>query len=137
MSGTLSSLIVLFVVAVVMVPVLLAHRRPRLAWSVAGLYVAAFLALVVTGSDFSRSPPVLVARSSAPGAEAAPSGACGEALSVAEQVGIIRERTEPSRVVVSRSLWEQLPEEAREALAACLRVGRPEGETAVQIVPQD
>lgn len=57
---------------------------------------------------------------------------CEQALNRSEQLGLILDRSNRASVVVRQELWEQLPEQARDGLLACLKASAPPG--PVQIV---
>jgi hypothetical protein len=63
---------------------------------------------------------------------------CTEALDLAERGSIIRDRSNPERLVVDRVLWNQMPEFVKEALIVCLKDARPSGgsEAGIEIVEE-
>lgn len=63
-------------------------------------------------------------------------GMCAEVLRVSEQGGLIRDRSNPNRLVVDGSLWGRVPETARSAIVQCAESARPdEARGPMRIVP--
>ena len=135
MSSFLSSLIVVALTFVALLPVAVAYRWPRAGSVVAGFYLLFFFGLILARSDFTRSVPEIKVAPAAVGTP--PPEVCQEAIGLADQGGIILDRRTPGRVVVNGAVWRELPEQAREAIAACLGAAPGGGaEGTVEIVEQ-
>ena len=121
----MSTILVLLLFAVLAAPALLAFLRREVGWRTGGFYGAALLLLLGWHVGFALGPmPTRAALS--PRAAAAPGATqCEQALDTAQRGGIVRDRSDPSRLVVDEDLWGRIPENVRTALAACADSLRP------------
>jgi hypothetical protein len=127
---TLLLLLALFILFAL--PGLMAITHPR-GPAIATLFYMVLvvgLALHYFGLSFGGRMPAVAA----PGTEAP--ALCGQAIEQAEGGGLIVDRTNPSRVVVSRGLWNELPEQIQDGIVMCLDLSRPadQRETPVVVV---
>ena len=138
MSTLSSSLLLLLLTAIALLPILVAWFRPSGVPAVTGAYLVCFFVLIATRSDFSRPAPDVGTAMGAVAPGAPSEDVCNQALDVAQQGGIIVNRDDPSRVIVNEAVWRELPEQAQDALAACLENARPSGAAAgrVEILQQ-
>jgi hypothetical protein len=58
---------------------------------------------------------------------------CAELLGVLDQASVIVDRRNPPRLVVAEAQWAQLPDDARDAVVACVQRSWPTGAPAAQI----
>jgi hypothetical protein len=128
-SPILAILLISALVLAVAAPALLAFLRQDVGWRTGTFYGVAVMALLAWHVGFALGPMPTGASLVRPGTPgAAPSGdRCEQALSTAERARIILDRSNPSRLVVSQSLWAQVPEGVRTALVDCAASLRPEG----------
>ena len=116
-------------------PALLAFVRRDFGWRTGGFYGALAMALLAWHVGFGLGPMPSGASLVRPTA-APPSGdRCEEILRTAERGRIILDRSNPSRLVVSETLWAQVPEAVRTAIVDCAQTVRPAGaDGAVEVV---
>jgi hypothetical protein len=55
-------------------------------------------------------------------------GICGEILRISEEGGLIRDRSDPARMVVDETLWSRVPAHAQRELVRCAELALGEGE---------
>ena len=124
----MSSAIVLLLFLAVAGPALVAFVRRDVGWKTGGFYGVALLMLLGWHVGFAVGP--MPTRAALAPQSAGPVGAtrCEQALDTAERGGIVRDRSDPSRLVVDEALWQQLPEEVRVALTDCAESLRPADE---------
>ena len=121
----LAILIALAIFAFGLAPLAFAYWKSKAAAPVALLYGAAIAGLAVyhSGTSIGEVPQSVKPVQQNP-AFAAPSeeldDQCAQAIALAEQGGVITDRSDPANVVVAEGLWKQLPDMARQAFAACL-----------------
>lgn len=116
------------------VPLAILLRRPRALAPVMAVYGAFFLGVASLHAGFVRSEPL----PSFEGLSSTPSTAmsrrqCAEIVRLLEEGRVILDRA-PPRISVVQSRWEQLPQEAREAVVACVERGWPQGAGPAQVV---
>lgn len=124
MSTVMSSIVVLALFVLVVAPLILTLYRTKLRWAVGAFYL-----VFATGvAAYHIELPADLPRPARPVTAASGMGArCHEALELSEQAGIILERKDPARLVVSKTSWPQVPKQVQDALIACHR-----GEDMVQ-----
>jgi hypothetical protein len=110
-------------------PAVAAVARPRTAILATPFYLILIAGLFVyhVGLSFGGAPP---ARADA---EEGPSTLCEQALEQAERGGLIVDRSNPQRVGVRRSLWSQLPQQAKDGLIMCMQGTQPPGAAGRQV----
>jgi hypothetical protein len=133
----------LFVLA--FAPLAAAYWKPKARLPAALLYGSLLLGVTVhhTGTSFGRFDqpalaPATPAASVSVGESEELTQRCAEALDLAERGSIIRDRSNPERLVVDRELWNQMPEFVQQALIVCLKDARPSGgsEAEIEIVEE-
>lgn len=62
---------------------------------------------------------------------------CTEALQLAGDNGMFRDRSDSNRVVVDRAVWNQVPDLVRQALVRCLELSRPAGQIGTVEIVQE
>jgi len=83
--------------------------------------------------DRLDSPEARARLARMPAAEAMPAnmqtgeaaGMCGEVIRLSERGRVILNRSNPQRLVVNGSLWQQLPPEAQQSIVQCAELMRP------------
>jgi len=126
---SLTALLVLVVAA----PALLGYLRGDLGWRTGAFYCALSAALLAYYVGFSVGPMPDRAAIAGP-IDAAPSGdRCEQALDAAQRGGIVIDRSNPNRLVVNQSLWDQIPADMRTVLTQCAESLRPEGSSAAPL----
>lgn len=139
--------IALFVLA--LAPLAVAYRYPRARVPAALIYGLLLVGLTVrhTGLSFGNVPSATAATAepgaiagAGAGAGAAPSAndeelveRCTEALQMAEEGMVIRDMSDPARLVVNASLWAQLPDFVKETMVLCVEKSQPGGPSAADI----
>lgn len=119
-----------------------AYWKPGARLPAALLYGLLLLGLAVyhTGTWFEpvqqRSPAPTAAEFANTPASDELTRRCAEALEAAESGSLIRDRSNPERLVVDRALWRQMPDSVKQAIVLCLENARPPGgsETEIEIV---
>jgi disulfide bond formation protein DsbB len=143
--STLSAILLglaLFVGAIA--PLALAYRNPRVRLLAALFYGFLMLGLTLyhTGIRFEpgyqRSPAPTAAGFTNALAPDELTQRCTEALEAAENASLIRNRSNPERLVVDRALWRQMPDSVKQAIVMCLENSRPPGgsESEIEIIEQ-
>jgi hypothetical protein len=134
----------LFVVAAA--PLAATYWKPRARLPAALFYGALLLGVAVhhTGISFGRVSQSAAALTT-PAVPVPTAGEseelterCAEALDLAERGSIIRDRSDPQRLIVDRVLWNQMPEFVQQTLVVCLKDARPSGgsEAEIEIVEE-
>jgi hypothetical protein len=132
MSSTLLALALYLIAAA---PLAIAARKRAWVGGIAGIYAVGIL-LVVGFQIGVRHEPEYVARAERPAIQA--DGQCAQAIDLLTANHVILDRSDPSRPVVDREIWRQLPPSVRDAVTTCLDRARPAGEggDAVHVVLQ-
>jgi hypothetical protein len=127
-------------IALALAPCAAAYQYPRARLPAALLYGVMLTALAVHHTGLSLGGvDVPTVAAAAPGA--APlsdqneelSQRCSEAVDMAEQGSLIRDKSNPQRVVVDRALWAQLPAFVKETLVLCLERSRPAAQAGTDL----
>jgi hypothetical protein len=135
MSPELAIVCVTMLYAVVGVPLSLA------AWAKSGYRPAAWVSVILCSGVaiyqtglFSAGDlaDVDVSGFAAPSGQ---SGNCQEVIATLENAGIIIERRQ-RRLVVAQEVWEQIPQEARQAVIACVEASAPPSDTPIDVIPR-
>jgi hypothetical protein len=128
-SPVLAILLIAALILAVAAPALLAFLRQDVGWRTGTFYGVLVMALLAWHVGFAVGPmPTGASLMRAGRSPVAPSAdGCEQVLSTAERGRIILDRSNPSRLVVSESLWAQIPESVRTALVDCAASLRPEG----------
>ena len=106
------------------------ERAVRLTRPLLAGYALLFAALAIYEiSPFqTREKAVLstagLTATSEPGMGTTASAQCAQAVSQSEVAGLILDRRNPGRVIVNGRFWNQIPEQAQEALIYCLEQSR-------------
>jgi hypothetical protein len=124
MTGSLILLAVLAAILLIALPAI-----SGLAYGRSGPLAAPFYLVLMTGlfayhfglSAGARLPPA--SQSGQP-----PPGLCRQLIDQSRQAGLLGGRAEDGTVRVSGALWQELPEQGREAIRACLDQTRPAAE---------
>ena len=137
MSSTTATFIVLGLYALAFIPFVALIRKPALSVAIAGIAAVLALAFSVYHSGMLSNEiperPALIEEISSADSQGRQ---CAEAIELAERAGIIRDRSQPGRLVVQETRWKQLPQLARDALTQCVRFQGPadKREEALEIV---
>jgi hypothetical protein len=123
MSTGIATVVLLGIELALLVPLVLAWFRPRLLRSVPLIYGLAALALGLHQTGLIRNdlPAGLDAADLSP----APldDDRCAEMIDALKQAGAVSQDSRPGDVEISPELWEQIPEQIREAIAPCIESG--------------
>lgn len=113
-------------------PGVLALSRPGSRRIAVPLYLVLVVGLATyhAGVPFSGEASLPVAGGSS---GQAPAGLCQQAIRQSEQAGLILNRANPERVVVSRSLWAQLPQQVKDGVVLCLQRPATDGAEAITV----
>lgn len=135
MGSIVAILLVGLLLVAVAAPALLAFLRQDLGWRTGGFYAALIMALLACYLGFGLGPMPTGASLIRPNAAPPTADRCEQAVSTAERARIILDRRNPTRLVVQRALWEQIPEDVRTALVECAESLRPPGtEGSMEVV---
>ena len=118
-------------ILVLAMPGLMLVARPGSGRIAAPFYIAVLAAFYLhyVGLGFGTAPPAIAST------QAGSSGACEQAVSQSEQLGLILDRSDPAHVRVDAALWGQFPDQAKDAIVACLQGMQPDGQSSsVEIV---
>lgn len=141
-----SSLIVLGAYALVAAPAVFHWLTGRGGAIIASLYIAIGLAVLANLIVSSSSVPPLpaIAAGAAPPAEAgapqanasgeAATSQCGQLVAALRNAKVIVDTSKPPEVVVSGSLWQQIPAGQRGAVVTCIGQELPAGSGSPRIV---
>jgi hypothetical protein len=138
MSATLTSILLLSVCALALLPIALASWRPRLIAPVGWIYGAMILAVMVYQAGFlPRYLPVTL-QADVLETSHLPPARCAELMELLRRQQVLLTGTDQMHLVVNQELWSQLPQEARDAIIECAEAARPEGSrgNAMQVVEQ-
>lgn len=130
MSPALAISAVLLLHAVLLLPLAWAAFRPA-AFGVGYAVFISGVAICQTGLFASASVPPMEGISAT--SPAMSGSQCAEILSLLGDSGTIIDRRDPPRVVVRQAHWNQLPQEAQDAVIACVRREWPGDAPATQV----
>ena len=132
----LSLLVILVLLIVFAAPALLALLRKDFGWRTGSFYAATMIVLVAWHVGLSVGPLSATGGLMRPPVGAVDGTRCEQALTAAERAGIILDRSNPSRLIVRRTIWAEIPEEVRTALAQCVETARPDaaGAGTVEVI---
>jgi hypothetical protein len=134
----MSSVLVLLLFLLLAAPAIVAFVRRDVGLKTGGFYVAVVAALLAwhVGIEIGEIPDSAALDKARAGSSAIQGSRCEQVLTTAEQGRLILDRRDPNRLVVSASLWPQLPEEVRTALTQCADTIRPgdQREQPVEII---
>ena len=133
----MSSALILFLFLLLAAPALIAFVRSDVGWKTGAFYGLVLVLLLGWHVGFSVSSiPDAGTLGPRPQATGLEGSRCEEALATAQRGGIILDRRDPNRLVVSAAVWQQIPEEVRTALTQCADSVRPAGarERPVEVV---
>ena len=139
MSPVLASAAALTLYALCTAPLLFLVRKSRAAPYGIGVLAAMLSALVVFESGWvgwgALAPYDIRDLQSA---SLSGAGECTRIMQALTDSGIVIDRNDPARLVVAKSLWDQLPQTVREVAQTCAEQSRPDtGNGAhVEIVPR-
>jgi hypothetical protein len=144
--STIPAIVVSFVlIALALAPLVAAYRYPRARLPAALLYgmMLTGVAVYYTGLSLGGVSVPTVAGNTPGPAPTTEEGQeltqrCREALEMAEQGSLIRDKSDPQRLVVDRALWGQLPAFVKETLVLCLERSRPPAQagTAIEVIEE-
>ena len=124
-------------ILVFLAPLGVAYWKPGARLPVALLYgvLLSGLALYHTGLSFApaRMQPAATAAEPPMAESDELTQRCTEALEMAENGSIIRDRSDLERIVVDRTLWSQMPDFVKEGLVRCLELSGPAGRSGADI----
>ena len=109
----------------------IAGRRLYLGFG--GLYLALVAGLAVYHLSVNAPNAPAIAQRIVPTDDPRQDPRCVRVLDLAQQGGIVLDRGDPDRLVVSKSLWAQVPEKVADALVSC-HVGSRASGTASHVV---
>jgi hypothetical protein len=144
MSTILAILLSFALIVLALAPLVVAYRFPTARVPVALLYAVLLMGLAVyhTGLSFDRIRPPTAA-AAGPGTVSQEGDEelterCAEALEMAEEGSLIRDKSDPQRLVVDRALWAQVPDFVKETLVLCIERSRPAGQSdaAIEIIEE-
>jgi hypothetical protein len=127
MSTILALLLVSLLALAVAAPALLAFLRGEVGWRTGSFYGALGAILLAWHVGFAVGPMPDAKALAGPTADAPSGDRCEQALVAAERGRIILDRSDPDRLVVDPTLWEQIPADMRTALTQCADTVRPVG----------
>lgn len=123
MSTGFATVLLLGIELALFVPLVLAWFRPRLLKSVPIVYGLAALALGLHQTGLIRNdlPAGLDAADLSP--QPLGDDRCAEMIDALKQAGAVSQDSRPGDVEISPELWQQIPEQIREAIAPCIESG--------------
>lgn len=138
MGRPMTSALILLLFLLLAAPALIAFLRRDLGRVTGGFYAAAAAGLLAwhVGFAIDALPDAAAIAKARAGSLAVQGSRCEQVLATAEQGRLVLDRRNPNRLVVSASLWPQLPEEVRTALTQCADTIRPadQRERPVEVV---
>lgn len=121
----MSSILILILFLLIAAPALFALLRQDIGWRTGSFYGAVCAALLAWHVGFTVGEMPSAAALARGTGGAVEVSRCEQALQTAQQGRLIGDRSNPRRLVVNRELWQQLPEDVREALTECANAVRP------------
>lgn len=128
MPTILAILLAALLALAVAAPALIAYRRGDMGWRTGMFYGALSAVLLAWHVGFSVGPMPERSALARPAADAPGSDRCTQALDAAQRGGIVLDRSNPARLVVNPSVWDQIPADIRAALTQCAETVRPAGQ---------
>ncbi len=127
MSTLTATLAILALHAAVLAPLAFALVRPKATAPILSCSAVLLLGILFyQASPFAR-PAVDSAALVLPDMAAQMSDRCEQILTAVDEGGVLLDRSDPSRPVVSREFWRHVPQNIRQAIESCLDQARPGG----------
>ncbi len=125
MSTLTATLAILALHAAVLAPLAFALARPKATVPILSCGGALLLAVLFLQANPFARPAVDPAALVLPDVAAQMSDRCGQILAAVDEGGVVIDRSDPARPIVSREVWRHVPQNIRQAIQSCLEQMRP------------